>query len=289
MKTLRYILSALLITVSCTLLYAGDLTIMIAKKKGGCTGWNCNFATDDDLVALYTFENNTTKGEDTKGTDDLTEMNDGSHSIALSETNMEGTYSASVNAGYKHGFYRTDANLSSDFPGKSGAGCVKTFSACYWLYSDMPSSGDYDLHVGKYVPASGDRSWRLWLYYTGSPAIRKIGLTIAYADTGESVYHASDLSASTWYFICGTYDNADKSYAIRIRDTEGSAVGSDATGTLTLDENKMVCGDYEFWINNGSVDAMAYRITGYYDEVSIWKKVLSSAEITAIATGKYGE
>lgn len=287
MKTkIILILLIIIIPIYCFAGTVQEKCIGVIGKKKGCTGWNCRFATDADLVALYQFEDSDNKGKDTKGSNDLTEKNDGSHSIALSETNMEGTYSASVTSGYKHGFYRTDANLSTDFPGKSGTGCVKTFSACYWVYSDMPSSGDYDLHVGKYKTASGDRSWRLWLF---NDTIKKIGFTIAYADTGESVYHASDLSASTWYFICGSYDNADKSYAIRIRDSEGNTVGSDATGTMTLDENKMVCGDYEFWINNGSVDAGAYRINGYYDEVSIWKKVLTATEVTKIAQGTYGK
>lgn len=289
MKTLRYILSALLITVSCTLLYAGDLTIMIAKKKGGCTGWNCNFATDDDLVALYTFENNTTKGEDTKGTDDLTEFDDGSHHMALSETNIEGTYSIYATSAYKQGLYRTDANLSANFPGKSGEGCVKTFSACFWIYYDasgMPSAGDLDYLLGKYEAVSGDRSWRIQLY---NSTIKKIEWSIAYADTGEIVYHGSDLSEQTWYLICGTYDNADKTYAIRIRNDSGGTVGTDATGTMTLDGSKMVCGDNEFYINHGSVDSPNYRANAYFDEVSIWKKVLSSAEITAISQGTYGE
>lgn len=263
-------------------------TVAGVPSSYGCTGWNCNFAEDADLVALYQFENNANRGEDTKGTDDLTE-----HYVTsaptLSETNMEGAYSVDVNAGYQHGYYRADGDLSANFPGKSGAGCVKTFSACYWVYYDsggLPSAGDLDYHVGKYASVSGDRSWRLYLY---NSTIYKIGFSIGYADTGESKYHGSSLSDSTWYLICGTYDNADKSYAIRIRDSAGGTVGSDATGTFTLDASKMVCGDYEFYINNGSPASSVGRLSGYFDEVSIWKKVLTSDEITAISTGTYGE
>jgi hypothetical protein len=286
----KYLISLLIVLIFTTFAF-GQGIITISKKKG-CTGWNCNFATDSDLVALYQFENNANRGEDTKGTNDLSEHYATSAPSLSSDVKMEGTYSVDVNAGYRHGYYLADASLSADFPGKSGEGCVKTFSACYWVYYDsggMPTLGDLDYHVGKYYASSGDRSWRIQLYYTGSPAKKRIYLSIAHAETGETKNHESDLAEETWYFVCATYDNADKSYSIRIRDASGNAVGSDVTGTFTLDANKMVCGDYEFFINNGSLASSVGRLSGYFDEVSIWKKVLTSDEVTAISQGTYGE
>ena len=104
----------------------------------------------------------------------------------------------------------------------------------------------------------------------------------------EEVSHGTTLSTGTWYHVTASYQNSDKAWAIRIRNTSGGTVGSDATGTATLDVNKLSVSNTRFTIGAGMASgATTDYFDGLMDEVVVFKDIISSSEATAIAQGSY--
>jgi hypothetical protein len=243
-----------------------------------------NFSADADCVALYRFES----GElttDSKATNTLTDVNT---VVADTARYREGAASADFELDNSEYFYRTDANLSSNFPLKSGT-TNKTVSLSLWVrLENFAGDGDGLTIIGKYEFNSGGRSLNTSIANAGGVNNARLTLGFNSGLSREHILHASDLSADTWYHITYTYTNADKSYAIRIRDASGNVVGTDKTGTATLDANGISVTTANLQIGAFTVSGVPYEhFDGLMDELVIFNRAITADEATAIALGQY--
>lgn len=101
------------------------------------------------------------------------------------------------------------------------------------------------------------------------------GLT--FAAGGQTAKVGSAATAFTWYHIVGWYDSSDGKVRLRINDTTTYVSSSTATLTQGTDPFAILAGSY------GNVNW-----NGLVDEVGFWKRVLTSAEITALYNGGSG-
>jgi len=170
-------------------------------------------------------------------------------------------------------FYITDANLDSGFPLKSGES-NKTFSIAFWFYLESVGIGQW--FPSKY--ASGNFSFIVQILTSNK-------LNFQWSSNGSSAdsskTHDSTLSINTWYHVACTYDESDDSFRIRIwDDTAEEILGTDLTGT----GGDIYIGTALFRVGTGSSSSP----DGNIDELVVFDRVLSVADIDAVRAGTYG-
>lgn len=228
-----------------------------------------DFSGDANCVALYRFESGALT-TDSKGTNTLT-----SNGTPVSDTTnyKEGSGSVDFEASDTGDYFsRADADLSSDFPFKSGTSNT-TFSFVFWYKAETLSGAV----VSKYSATSGGRSLEI------RPAT-SIDLLLGYnsGNSVETISHASALSTGRWYHVGVAVDGATGNYRIRIwDDTAGAILGTDKTGTAA---NALYLNTRVFAIGSR---AGSPWLDGLLDEVAVFNDVLSATEIDAIRAGTY--
>jgi len=246
------------------------------------------FSGDANCVALWRFESGALT-TDSKGTNTLTDIN----TVGEDAVNYkEGACSADFEINNAEEFYILDANLDAGFPLKNGDP-IKIISVCGWVkFESFASSSAARILFNKWVSGSNKRTFLAQAAYNnGSNSVARIGLGYNAGVGQEHIEHASALSLATWYHMTFTYDNSDKSYAIRIRDTNGNTVGTDKTGTATLDANKLNVEDAFLAIGALGIESTPsfdWRMDGLIDEVVVFKDIITAGEATQIALGTYG-
>jgi len=229
-----------------------------------------NFSGDANCVSLYRMENGALT-TDSIGTNTLTNNN-----VANDTTNYKEGSAAAIGSAGDY-MIRADADLSADFPFKSGSSNDK-ISICAWIRpTSFPASSTisakffdgaatkdtYDLIIN----ASGTLQLRIWA-----------------VGSSEQYSFGTNMSLNKWYHVGVTYDDSTKSYRMRVWDDDaGDYLGIDRTGTGTKTANKHA---------DATFSVCSMRIynpfLGQVDEVVIFNDVLSTDEIDQIRAGTYG-
>jgi hypothetical protein len=126
------------------------------------------------------------------------------------------------------------------------------------------------------------------LFYIAEDLTASMALGFDGGTDSENHSHETTLDVATWYYITWSYDNSDKSYAIRIRDTSGNVVGTDFTGTATLDANKLSVGTARIDIGQYYPEGAGWNFfDGPLDEMAVFDDIITADETTAISKGVY--
>lgn len=245
-----------------------------------------NFSLDANCKALWKL-NSGALTTDSISTNTLT--NDG---VDEDTTNKkEGTAAGGFVAANTDYLYITDANLASGFPTKSGD-TTKTFSVCFWLrMTTLPSGSDGYFPINKWDEMSTPNrlSWQLAIWGDGVDIHFLYCLGYNNGESVEVIKHETPLSAETWYHVTISYQNSDKAYALRLRDESGNVIGTDVTGTATLDANKLTVNSEPIMIGVGNNSNPSFWFNGQLDEIAFFNDIISDTEATRIATGTYPE
>jgi len=208
--------------------------------------------------------------DDSKGTNDLSNVGVTEDTVTF----MEGLCSGAYTGGVANKLYIANADLDSGFPLKNGES-NKTFSIAVW-FKCTGDIADYANLV--YTPSVDDKSFLIWLCSS------KINFYLSSygSDWDYETQHATALVADRWYHVVVTYDSSDDSVRIRIwDDTAQAIVGVDKTDTL----GDVHIGDAPFCIGSPSSGT---ALGGNIDEVVVFDRVLSIADIDSIRAGTYG-
>lgn len=211
---------------------------------------------------------------------------DAYHDAATADTTdyMYGTGSASFD-GDSNCMTSSDADLDAGFPLKSGD-TTKTVSVTVWI-KPTAAPGNNDGHAvwAKYNSADNKRSLMTELFDDQASASLVLGYNNG--DSYERVTHATDLTTdgTTWYHVTWTYDNSDKSYAIRVRDSACNDVGTDLTGTATLDVNKLNVEDAPLDIGDFNASAL-WPYQGLMNDLRVFQEVLTEDQSNAVCNQK---
>jgi hypothetical protein len=253
---------------------------------GGSNDFLNDFSADSDVVALWKLDDGALT-TDSKGTNTLTDIGT---VTANTSVKMEGTASGNFVEASSQGLYRTNSNLAADFPLKDQVTPVKTISVCAWVYNDSFATDGNGLAIFSiYERVTNKKSFVIFVSTYGTDNVFELGLGYNGGASVEWIPHAYDLSLSTWYHVTVVYQDSDKSYGIYVRDTNGNTIGSDLTGTATLDVNKINVEDAPLSIGVKHDDAAVWsdHFDGKIDEVVVFKRKITAAEATKIAKGIY--
>lgn len=235
-----------------------------------------DFTSDSSCVALWKFESGALTTDDI-GSNTLTDVNTVSESSGtLGTTHMEGSCAADFEASNSERFYITDTNLDSGFPFKSG-GSVREGSFAFWFKPEsVPGAGVYNHIISKWDNPGGAISFNAVL--TGST----FNIQQAYGTSGttnETFNTGKTIVAGTWYHVGFTLSQTSKICTVRLWDSSIAA----ATTYSTTFSNSIRTVSAQFIIG------AAYNSANYYDgiidEVVVFNRIISEAEIDSIRTG----
>lgn len=233
-----------------------------------------HFEDDADCVAVWKMEDGAL-GTDSKGSNNLT-VNGG---MASSADAKEGSYSGEF--GDVAGAYMNIANASLDsgFPFKQGDSTLE-FTICHWFKWETQNSNDgiYCMDdANKYclrIRCDSDEDYEVHVGHNGGASLEEIKF-----DAGNS-----PIVQDIWYHAGVTLKDSDKSYRISIYDDNaGAQHASDTTGNYTNNINVEDSG-----LTIGSYSGAANKWDGHLDEMVVWKRVLSAAEIVKVRKGIFG-
>lgn len=244
-----------------------------------------NFTNDPHCIALYKMESGALTA-DSKGSNTLTALN----TPADDTTNYkEGSCACLFTRADLDALSRTDANLTSGFPLKNGTS-NKTISICFWVrIVTLPGSNTMHWWATKYDSGTANKR-SFGVAVQDISGVKTFDLVLGYNSgiSYEDKPHGTTPVATTWYHITATYQDSDKSYSFRIRDTNGDVVGTDLEGTATLDANGLSLTTAPFAIgcgySNGGETSFA---NATIDELVIFDDIITADEATAIAQGVY--
>ena len=198
---------------------------------------------------------------------------------------MQGSASGDFEHGYVQRLYRTDSNLSSDFPFKNGSS-NNQMSICLFFSPESDMSWNcLTCKCGGYLPAgyswglsiwddSGTKYVRFWIYYTSS----WIDEAIAAVFPNGGAYVNDQ-----WYHVGVTFDRTSKQAYMKLYDiTEASATEVSDTFSNTM----QLC-TTDFSIGAHAPGASRYAFDGNIDELVVFGDILSEAEIDEIRAGTY--
>jgi len=230
-----------------------------------------------DAIALWGFEGQ--NGNDSIGGNNLTARGTPDYPAG-----KVGSYCLDVNDADNESLYRTDANMDAGFPGKSGVGDID-FSLCFWLNKD--ENGTTEMLIGKWGWTLDRRCWRV--HGTGGGGN---GVWFSIADGGvneDHVVYGAEIPVGVWVHIGCTYDASENTLSMRIwrADTEAFVDAVTPTATNTSVSVNMSGADTPFEIGALDDGDTSYDFDGSLDEVVIFNRVLSDAEIDAIRSGTF--
>ena len=253
--------------------------------------WGGNLFTDPNCISVYYMENGALT-TDSKGSNTLTAQ-------ASPDSNttdyMQGAGSVDLESGDVDCFYRADADLSADFPLKSGT-TNYTMSFTCWIRPESISTTTYPQLWAKKDPYWGVAGCALNLLQTsGMPniscQINPVGnLTVPWDG-------ATFPSVDNWYFVGMSMEVNDSNYYtgwIYVwDDTNSQLLGAQSFKTLSavgtgppqLNTRAFVIGGVT---TQGYLSGFGSTYDGLMDEVTIWNRVLTEDEFDQIRGGTYG-
>lgn len=291
MKKYLYLIFFLLFIPYLCFSATGDLETFIGKTDTtlstvlGKTGTGVasilgkNYTDGDSVsnpapVSRYLFESGALT-TDSVGTNTLTSNGD----PAASSTHKEGSYSVDLDGAGDY-YSIADASLTADFPLKSGT-TNKKGTFCFWFLSDNEAEVHY--FMAKYLAATNGRSLAITLQWGTEPDPIAIFMGYNNGDSSELLTHASDIVANQWYHVAFSWDDADRSYRLRIwDDTAGAILGSDITGNYS---NAIYLTTQPFTI--GARADGDREVNGLMDDVWVFDEVLTTTQTDAIRAGTY--
>lgn len=168
-------------------------------------------------------------------------------------------------------------NVGAGFGGSSkialtmGTGLSSSFSFAAWVY--ITSTGVTHTIINSNV-ASYSNYWA-YFYITGA---QKLAFDMYDGTNNPTMVSTASLSTSTWYHVVAVRDVAADKMRIYI---DGASAATEVTDTTTSTPTYSA-----FAIGRRTNDTSGFN--GAIDEVGIWSKALTDAEITKLYGGGYG-
>jgi hypothetical protein len=249
----------------------------------GVTTIGNNFAVDLNCVALWRFESGQLT-VDSIGTNTLTPYAIG---VASSTSDyQEGSGCVDLEQTQWGRLWISDVNLVAGFPLRSGD-TNKKISICFWMKAESVPGATY----ANYVAAKGNwsdttRSLAIQIQTSGSG--NRLAFEQGYGIGNNSTTYPSNgtIIAGGWYHVGFTYDDASKAYAFRVWDDAASTLLTTTSGTTTQNI-KVASGQWT--IGNTATTNLNYNYDGLLDEMVVFNRVLSAAEIDKIRQGTFGK
>lgn len=247
-------------------------TIFLVMRTGTADAANV-FTGDAACEAVWRLESGALTTDSSGNGNTLT--NDG---VAASGTYKEGSYSGDFEYDETDSLLISDASLSSGFPLKTGD-TTKDISVCFWFRLESHPASTY--LFSKFDLTTNKASFGILV-----TSALKIGHNIGYnyGASYEVNWDTGTLSDGVWYHVGATYDDSSKAWTMRVWNGTTSAIVANLSGTKT---NNISVTSASVLIGACQEGAAAWT-DGLIDEVVVFSRVLSTAEIDSIRGGTFG-
>ena len=242
-----------------------------------------DFSDDPNCVAVWNMENDALKTDTLLKNKWITDVN-----VVADPCCVQGLRSARFTRSLNSYMSIPDANLSAGFPMKS-TGTQKSITICAWVRLASLPTGGYDTRTILSKEAGYQDygfSFGVWKYGVTQYVVWKWGQT-AYDLYIPPVTFAWTPVVGRWYHITGTYDNTTGMCRIRVYDSEtDDVVAADRVaavgGPIRVNSKPLVIGaDARNWLDT--------RFDGLMDEVVVFNRALTVADIDKVREGTYGQ
>ena len=257
--------------------------------------WAANdFSGDPNVVAFYKME---VADFDNPANNKLYDHSGNANVLSITGANADPT-ADTVN--YKEGAascyfnpaattcwgYRTDGNLSSDFPLKVGYANPVAASVAFWFRAAaLPTLGEQYIGLVAKYHSSNERSFMVLLFYNSGTPILGFWKGHTSGTASESTNHTTTISADQWYHVALTYNDTTGAVVFRVWDETAGTV-LEVTDThneaISLEDTPFTLG---VW---GELSMQDLNFDGRLDEVVVFDDVLTADEIDEIRAGTYG-
>jgi hypothetical protein len=209
---------------------------------------------------------------DTDGTNTTTAINSPASNTT---TYKEGAGSCDFERGDNDAFYRTDTNLSSDFPGKSGQS-NNTMTMTFWYYPE-----DFSSTVT--LLAKYDISTALRSYMVRADTSGQVHLVTGYSSgaSSQTSGFSTAISASRWYHIAFTLNITTGAYKIRIWDDQATSQYTNVTGTFSNTPISTTTAPFLIGAH-GNSGSLFGASDGLFDDIRVFDTILSDGDIDAV-------
>jgi hypothetical protein len=234
-----------------------------------------DFTNDARCVSLYRFESGALT-TDSKGTNTLTATGTPGTSTA---DKKEGGACVDLECDSNQMFSRTDANLSADFPLKSGT-TNKTITVCCWFKEESQNGASARDLVTRYDTGGNKRTYGL--HVVGA----NVQLFIGQGATTDTNLLFTGLSTGVWYWLCVQYRDSDKYIYARLWDDTAKTMKE----IWRTGANNIVLSDTPFGIGGSYTSGSMNTSTGFdglIDQVAIFKDLISGEDMNQILADGY--
>ncbi len=226
-------------------------------------GQSYDFGSDANCVAVWAFDK-TGLGWDDKELNHFFDAGVKGYNGPNADTSPAAVRFAGANCGV----WRTDSDLSANFPTKVG-GDVNDMTVCFWVSPTTIESDEvHSVAKQKNTPGAGN-SWVAG--GTASGGINIGGTTL-------------DLTVDQWYHVA--YSQDDDTWWHRVWDKTGEAVYT------ATDEDDRLNYARPFSVGNATADdglgGATHNLIGYISELVVINRLLTDDEIDEIREGTYG-
>lgn len=219
-------------------------------------------ALTDNLQAYWNLDETSGNAADSSG-----------NGYTLTNTNTVGYAAALISNGADFGTANTNKRLLNN--STLGITSGTAFSISMWVkIRTAPGSGtQYTLADLRWNAATDTEAW---LRYENSGGTKRVRFMYPLQDAGSLCNYNVDFGTTNWQHLVGTYDGTDIKMYVN---------GTQQGGTVTATAGGSVLTD-AFCIGatgNGFVFGSIYA-----DEVGVWSRALSAAEVTELYNGGTG-
>lgn len=273
MKRLLVILSLVCLALT-PVVYA---RMSVGVLGGGVTagGGATDYTTDENLEAYWYFEDTIGSGDpfdDNHVNGNDLSIEDSTTPTRSSTQKVQGSYAAHFDQADWDRIACADADLSAGFPGKDTGGHYGSITFGGWFYiDDITNSQSL---IGKRAADEGDCYWLLF-----DTTADKIIFRVSHnGHESTSVTSTTALSADTWYFIAGVFDDSNNWINVYIGTAGVSDDGFDATQVAFTFSLYDACAQA---FSVGYVNVQK-TLEGYADMCFVFSRALSAAELDEI-------
>lgn len=244
-------------------------------QSAAAINYNNDFTLDASCKALWSLESGALT-TDSIGSNTLT-----NNGVASDTTNyIEGHGAADCDQTSQDYLAIADASCDAGFP-LTQVDTKKEVTACCWIRPHATITGGYDGILGRWGTA-GNLVWQMQLRGQGAGPYAGVHWSsdgVLY-ESGEVT--SVVLTANKWYHVAVTYKDSDKSWQVTVWDqTAGTRYTNSGSGS----NNISLAETQEFSIGRTALN----YFDGNIDEVVIFNRILTIAEIDEIRAGTYAK
>ena len=220
-----------------------------------------NYSNDANCVVYFPMEDSGDETDESGNGSDLTETGG---TIPQDSDKQVGTYSRDFESGDTEYLAQADS-LSTDISGAN-----QDLSIVFWVKHES-DTGTYQTYVSKYSTASSNRQYKVYYDYDAN------GVNFILSDDGTSYsicQGATDVVGGSWYHVACVYNDTDQRIYIN-----GSL---DSNGSDNPKTYSSGIADKSAAFHLGEASGQAGYLDGLLDDVAVFDRELSSAEVSEI-------